>query len=85
MVFIFALILSFTGVIPLISAMGIAAVVLVLSGTLSKENVINSIDWKVLLIIASSFGIAIAMEKSGVGVFLQILFYQYLKTLALSA
>lgn len=68
-VFIFALILSFTGVIPLISAMGIAAVVLVLSGTLSKENVINSIDWKVLLIIASSFGIAIAMEKSGVGGF----------------
>lgn len=68
-VFIFALVLSFTGVVPLISAMGIAAVVLVLSGTLSKENVINSIDWKVLLIIASSFGIAIAMEKSGVGGF----------------
>ena len=69
-VFAIALILSFSGVLPLISAMGIAAIALVLSGTLSKENVINSIDWKVLLIIASSFGIAIAMEKSGVGAFM---------------
>lgn len=68
-VFIVALVLSFSGLVPLISAMGIAAVALVLSGTLSKENVILSIDWKVLLIIASSFGIAIAMEKSGVGGF----------------
>lgn len=68
-VFIVALALSFSGLVPLISAMGIAAVALVLSGTLSKENVILSIDWKVLLIIASSFGIAIAMEKSGVGGF----------------
>ncbi len=68
-VFILALILAFTGLIPIISAMGIAAVVLVLSGTLSKKNVINSIDWKVLVIIASSFGIAIAMETSGVGAF----------------
>jgi di/tricarboxylate transporter len=68
-VFILALILAFTGLVPLISAMGIATVVLVLSGTLSKKNVINSIDWKVLVIIASSFGIAMAIEKSGVGAF----------------
>jgi di/tricarboxylate transporter len=68
-VFILALILAFTGLVPLISAMGIATVVLVLSGTLSKKNVINSIDWKVLVIIASSFGIAMAIEKSGVGIF----------------
>lgn len=68
-VFILSLALSIIGLIPLISAVGIAAVVLVLAGTLSKENVINSIDWKVLLIIASSFGIAIAMEKTGVGGF----------------
>lgn len=68
-VFLIMISLSIFNVIPLITSMGIAAVILVLFGSISGTNAVNSIDWKVLLIIASSFGIAIALEKSGVGDF----------------
>jgi di/tricarboxylate transporter len=68
--FLILLMLSIFKVMPLISAMGLAAVLLVIAGTISKENVINSVDWTVLLIIASSFGIAIGIEKSGLANFI---------------
>ncbi|MBZ0184217.1 MAG: anion permease [Melioribacteraceae bacterium] len=69
LVFLVMITLSVLDILPLITAMGIAAVILVLFGSISGSNAINSIDWKVLLIIASSFGIAIGLEKSGVGNF----------------
>jgi di/tricarboxylate transporter len=68
-IFAAMLILAVFNILPLISAMGIAAVILVLSKSITGESVINAVDWKVLLIIASSFGIALAMENSGVGEF----------------
>ncbi|GJQ64620.1 MAG: sodium:sulfate symporter [Melioribacteraceae bacterium] len=69
LVFITLLVLATLGIIPLVSAVGISAVLLILTRSITGNNIIYSIDFKVLIVIASSFGIAIAMEKSGVGDF----------------
>jgi di/tricarboxylate transporter len=56
--------------VPVLLAVGIAAVILILSKCISPHDARNSIDWKVLLVIASAFGIAQAMENSGVASYL---------------
>jgi len=78
-VFLIMILLSIFNIIPLITAMAMAAIILVLVGSISGSNAINSIDWKVLLIIASSFGIAIGLEKSGVGDFFASVIVEFAK------
>jgi di/tricarboxylate transporter len=56
--------------VPLIAASGAAAVILVLSKCITASDARGSIDWKVLLTIASAFGIAKAVDNSGVASFL---------------
>ncbi len=57
-------------VIPVLLAVSLAAMILVISGTISPYSARNSIDWKVILVIASAFGIAKGMLNSGVASFL---------------
>ena len=59
-----------TGLVPILVAVGIAAMILLISGCITPHDARNSVDWKVLLIIASAFGIARAMDNSGVAFFL---------------
>jgi di/tricarboxylate transporter len=59
-----------SGLVPIIVASSSAAVALILSKCITVQDARNSIDWKVLLIIASAFGIAKALENSGVAFFL---------------
>lgn len=59
-----------TGVIPILLAVCIAAAILVISGCISAADARNSVDLKVLVIIASSFGISKALSNSGVASFL---------------
>ena len=54
------------GWLPLIVAMGVAAVVLVLGRSITSTDAIQAIDYKTLLMIICSFGIAKALENSGV-------------------
>lgn len=68
-VFLLMIILGSLDIIPLVSAMGAAAILLILFGSISGSRAVTMVDWRVLLVIASSFGIAVAMEKSGVGSF----------------
>lgn len=56
--------------LPILVAVGSAAVILILSKCISPQDAQNSIDWKVLIVIASSFGIAKALENSGVAFYL---------------
>ena len=56
-------------IIPLISAMALAAIIFFFTKSISARSALDAINWKVLLIIASSFGIAVALEKSGVAGF----------------
>jgi len=62
-VFAAMIVMSATGVLPLVVAAAGAAVVLSLCGCLPGKSVM--VDWKVLIIIASMFGIAAAMQNSG--------------------
>jgi len=55
---------------PILLAVSMAAVILVASGCISPRDARRHIDWKVLLVIASAFGIAKAMENSGLAAFL---------------
>ncbi|GAB4379285.1 MAG: SLC13 family permease [Calditrichia bacterium] len=71
-IFIFALmiILTVLNILPLISAAGLAAIALVLTGCISPGNAKSMIDWKVLLIIAAAFGIGHGIENSGLAALL---------------
>jgi di/tricarboxylate transporter len=55
---------------PVLLAVGLATIILILSGSISPHDARNSIDWKVLLVIASAFGIARAMENSGLAAYM---------------
>jgi di/tricarboxylate transporter len=68
-IFFVMIILAALKVIPLISAMGLAAVIFVITKSISGRAALRSVNWKVLLIIACSFGIAAAVQKSGVAQF----------------
>ncbi len=57
-------------VVPVLLAVSAASIILILSGTISPYSARNSIDWKVILVIASAFGIAKGMLNSGVASFL---------------
>ena len=51
--------------IPLIAAAGLAALLLILSRSISPSDAKNMIEWRVLIIIAGAFGIARAIQNSG--------------------
>ncbi len=55
-----------TGFLPILAAVCLASVILIISRCISPEDARKSVDWKVLLIIASAFGISRAMINSGV-------------------
>ena len=57
-------------IIPILAAVCVAALILIISKCISTQDARKSIEWKVLLIIASAFGIAKAFENSGVAYFL---------------
>jgi di/tricarboxylate transporter len=59
------ILLTVLNILPLIVAAGLAAIALVLTRSISQSDAKNMVDWKVLLIIASAFGIASAIENSG--------------------
>ncbi len=59
-----------TGAVPIIVAVSVAAVVLVAGRCISPEDAWASVDWSVLLIIASAFGISKGLQNSGVAGFL---------------
>ncbi|MDZ7724283.1 MAG: SLC13 family permease [candidate division KSB1 bacterium] len=54
-----------TGVIPILISVALAALALMISRTISMTDARNSIDWGVVIIIASAFGISKAVEQSG--------------------
>jgi di/tricarboxylate transporter len=57
-------------IVPILASVCIAAVILILSKCISPQAARRSVDWGVLLIIASSFGIARALDASGLAYFL---------------
>jgi len=64
------ILLTVLKIIPLISAAGVAAIAMVVTRTITPADAKNMIDWKVLLIIASAFGIAASIKNSGLADFM---------------
>ena len=67
-------------ILELTVAAGLAAIILVLTKVISPRRARELVDFKVLLVIASAFGIAQAIENSGVADFFAVLLL-YLKPL----
>ena len=66
LILLFGLVLSAAlNLMPIILAAAVTAVLMVALKILSPEDAQKSIDWSVLLVIASSFGIGKALENSG--------------------
>ena len=57
-------------ILPILASVSIAAVILVISKCITPHEARKSVAWSVLLIIASSFGIAKALDNSGVAYFM---------------
>jgi di/tricarboxylate transporter len=55
--------------LPMVTSAGLATIALILTRTISPEEARNAIDGRVLLMIASAFGIAEALTNSGVADF----------------
>jgi di/tricarboxylate transporter len=55
--------------VPILVAASMAAIILILTRCISANDARNSVDWRILLIIASAFGIAKGLENSGVATF----------------
>lgn len=63
-------ILTVLKILPLIAAAGLAAIILIITKSVSRNDAEEMIDMRVLVVIGAAFGIAIAIKNSGVGDFL---------------
>ena len=53
-------------IIPMVLAAALTAVLMIIFGIINPDRAVKSVDWGILLIIASSLGIGKALENSGV-------------------
>jgi di/tricarboxylate transporter len=57
-------------ILPLIAAAGLAAIILIALKCISRSDAEDMIEWKVLVVIGAAFGIAAAIQNSGLAAFL---------------
>jgi len=57
-------------ILPLIAAAGLAAIILIVTKSVSRSDAEEMIDMRVLVVIGAAFGIAVAIKNSGVADFL---------------
>ena len=62
---IIMILLAATGVLPIVLSAGLTAMIMVGTGVIDIKEAKDAVDWEVLTIIASSFGIATALSNSG--------------------
>jgi di/tricarboxylate transporter len=58
-------VVSSTGILPIVSAALLAAVVVVLAGCLDADEAYESIDWSILFLIVGMLGLGKALELTG--------------------
>lgn len=68
--FVAMMALTVSGVMPLLSAAALVLVLLLVTRTMRVNEVRNAINWRVLVVIALTLGIAKAVEESGVAMVL---------------
>lgn len=55
-----------TGLLQMVTAAALAAAVYLASRLVTLQQAIQAVDWRVLLVIAASFGLAAALENAGI-------------------
>ena len=55
-----------TGVLPMVTAAALACTLLMVTKSITINEVYQAVNWKVLVVVASSFGIAAGLENAGV-------------------
>ena len=66
LIILFLMVLSAaTGLVPIIFAAAVAAVLMVGTGIINPKDATNSVNWGVLILIACSFGVAQGISNSG--------------------
>ena len=58
------------GVLPLVTASLLAAVLMVLTGCLSPEEVYRDVNWKILVMLGGTLALGAAMQKTGAALFI---------------
>lgn len=71
------IVLTVLNVLPLLAAAGLGVMALFLTRTITPGEVRNMGDWRVLVIIAMSLGIAIAIKKSGLATIIAEMIVEY--------
>ncbi len=64
-VLIIMIVAMITEFLPIITAAGLAVIILIATKSISRQDAKNSIDLRVLIVIGSAFGIAHAIQNSG--------------------
>ena len=55
-----------TGMLDMVTAAAAGTLILLVTGLIKGQYALQSVDWRVLLVIASSFGIAAGLENAGI-------------------
>jgi di/tricarboxylate transporter len=80
-----AIVLGSTGILPLSVAFLLAVVGLVVTGCTSMEEAYSSIEWRLLVLIASMSAFGVAMQETGTASLLAILIVDMVSPLGLYA
>ena len=65
LIFGIMILLTILKITPLIVAAGLATIALIISRSISQNDAKNMVEWRVLIVIAGAFGIASAIDNSG--------------------
>ncbi|MBN2425504.1 MAG: anion permease [Calditrichaceae bacterium] len=76
-ILIMVILLSALKIMPILMAEGLGVMILLLTKTISMEEVRKSIDFRVLIIIASAFGLAHGLTNSGVAEYAANIIIEY--------
>ena len=69
-VFFGMILLNLLNILPLVSAAGFAAVILIITRTITPSDVRQIVEWRVLVIIAAALGITAGIRNSGLAEYL---------------
>jgi di/tricarboxylate transporter len=74
-----------TGVVPLVLAFLAGGVALVLTRCMTPQEAYESVDWRLMVMIACMISLGLAMEKTGTAAFLSELIVRYVSPLGSTA
>lgn len=84
-IFAVSILAGVTGLVPLVLAFIGGGVLLVLSGCMTPQDAYESVDWRLMVMIACMISFGLAMEKTGTATFLSELIVRHVSGLGSTA